>query len=81
MGSESWKSIAIALGNAMVNHQYCEDHPAANPEPSCPFCQDRAIYRRFRAFAEHHGVRFPDSLKGASSVPLSELRRTDIAHE
>ena len=81
MGRESWKSIAMALGNAMVNHQYCDDHPAANPEPDCPFCQDRAVYRRFRAFAGNNGVSFPDPLKGASSLPLSELRGTDSAHE
>lgn len=73
--SESWRAIAIALGNAMANHRYCDDHASA--EPGCPFCADRAVYQRYRAFAEHNGLRFRDPLAGVESVSMQihEVRR------
>ena len=74
MARETWKSIALALGKAMVNHQYCEDHSASRPEPGCPFCDDRATYLRFRAFAEKNGCQFPDPLAGAQSVSIYDLK-------
>lgn len=75
MSRESWRSIAIALGNAMMNHQYCEDHSLDEPEPGCPFCADRAVYLRFKAFAERTGVTFPDPTAGMESISIYDLRR------
>lgn len=76
MSRETWKTIAIALGNAMANHQYCEDHDASEPELNCPFCADRAVYVRFKAFAERNGTAFPDPLAGMESVSIYDLRST-----
>lgn len=76
MARESWKSIAIALGNAMQNHSYCEDHAVGEPEASCPFCLDRATYNRYRRFAQRNGLTFRDPLRGVGSVRVSEIRRT-----
>jgi hypothetical protein len=75
MSRETWRAVAMALGNAMRNHQYCEDHPASEPEPSCPFCADRAVYARFKAFAEKNGATFPDPMAGAESISIYDLRR------
>lgn len=71
----SWKAIATALGNAMQTHAFCEDHPATNPEPECPFCEDRAVFARYRRFAEKHRMTFPDPLKGLESICIYDLRR------
>jgi hypothetical protein len=73
--AESWKTIALALGNAMANHQYCDDQSLAEPEPDCPFCKDRAVYLCFKAFAEKHGATFRDPLAGMTSVSIYDLRR------
>lgn len=74
MSRESWKRIAIALGDAMQNHSFCFEHDEEHPEPDCPFCGDRTVYARYRAFAEKNGGRFPDPLEGAESVSLFDLR-------
>lgn len=75
MSRESWKTIAIALGSAMESHRYCEDHPVAEPEPSCPFCSDRSLYLRYRAFALRNGLTFPDPFLNATAMKLSDVRR------
>lgn len=74
--AETWKAIAIALGNAMQNHAYCEDHEAEEPEASCPFCSDREVYNRYRTFAQKNGVMFPNPMRGATSMTLSDIRRS-----
>ncbi len=75
MSRETWRAIAIALGNAMENHRYCSDHGVSEPEPNCPFCSDRSLYLRYRAFAVKNGVTFPDPFLNATAISLSDLRR------
>jgi hypothetical protein len=62
----------------MQAHSYCEDHPIWEPEPGCPFCDDRAAYFRYRAFAEQHGVTFRDSWRDSAEVmSIYDIRRTN----
>lgn len=43
-----WRAIADVLAQRMHNHAYCNQHPAAKPEPGCPFCEDRLAYGQFQ---------------------------------
>lgn len=71
----SWRSIALALGDRMAHHQYCAEHPVDKSTPDCPFCHDRAVYRRFRRFAEKCGIVFSDPIPDGPSMTLPEIRR------
>jgi hypothetical protein len=69
----TWKRIAMILGGQMEDHAFCEDHPVSEPEPQCPFCEDRAAYRLFVAKLKAEGVTRANPWSGLRNVPLSKI--------
>jgi hypothetical protein len=69
--STNWKAVAEALAGRLANHADCGTHRRRNPDPSCPFCRDRAAYDAYLA-AGGQDFRYkpPD---GTRSVPIHEV--------
>ncbi len=71
----SWEAVAGALADRMFFHSNCETHPENDPDPSCPFCKDRAAYQVWqRKSGLRHVERIPD---GERSVSIEDVRRGD----
>lgn len=46
--ADTWRDVARELGERMEHHAFCDDHEPSEAVPdSCPFCADRAAYRRY----------------------------------
>jgi hypothetical protein len=58
----SWETVARALGERMSYRDFCEAHPASDPDvDGCPFCKDRAAYQMF---ADKAGIQPPSPYTG-----------------
>jgi hypothetical protein len=76
MAKRSWKSIAMALGERMSCHAFCESHSLEEADPkNCPFCDDRAAYGRYLERLAQDGQRIVDPFEGGTMVPIQDLFR------
>jgi hypothetical protein len=57
MPAPTWREIAELLAGRIAAHADCPDHPETSAVPDrCPFCADRAVFRRFQAKARSHPI-------------------------
>jgi hypothetical protein len=66
----AWRRVAEALAERLVSHAFCTDHSEANPEPDCPWCDDREAYR---AYVDAGGRDFRPPPYTGRVVTLSEV--------
>ncbi len=65
----SWRMIADLLASRLAHHACCDSHAESEPDPSCPFCKDRAAYLEYLGAG---GTDFRSAPKGRPSG-LAEL--------
>lgn len=75
--SESWKSMALALGRRMQYHVECSEHPSL--VPGCPSCKDRDVYELFVRFASAAGVDIDKETIAGTAVDLYDVPMTVAA--
>jgi hypothetical protein len=66
----NWRKIADLLADRLETHAICPQHSVADAAPDCPWCQDRAAYRKYLMAGGHDYRPRPEG----RGVPLSEIR-------
>jgi hypothetical protein len=77
--TEQWVAMAHKLAASVHPLASCNAHAVSDPDPECPYCEDRTVYREYLRLCERAGLRRqePGPLEAATMtarrVPIDEL--------